>query len=461
MLIDAITTASAILLRDNIAELGSEDYEMCRDIVFEYLHQVEKQGLSTTLTDMGQLDATMSCITILPLFLNKALHEDMDVIHDKILFYMLHADHKIRESIAKGIFLFTCKYAPEHAEKYLGIAINLSGEIDGLINEARKNEEGVVLWTAPIKADIYKNETDLFLEKIPNVNLHEHIRNINFENSEATQVRIALIIASKYQSDLSKTFVKKVLGLMDISETHDERSERRFDYQEVNNYAVIYADIISNDSGDAILDLTDELRKIGLEAPQFTKNLLVYLEHRCYTAGKEDLFWQVWNIIATPIADAIKNKCLNGNSHRISELIGKLLYLDSPWQKKDYELQSLERGKPMMLQFIKATIEDLVTFESLVRLTYHFPSIFFIEGLLVLSSVDKTVLKDLIADASDNTRFCLDNVLHKYLVFETPVQINKMYYETCEKLLNNLIDNGSTVAYNSREVLIKSKRKAL
>ena len=134
-----------------------------------------------------------------------------------------------------------------------------------------------------------------------------------------------------------------------------------------------------------------------------------------------------------------------------------MLYVDTPWQKIDYERKEIAFGKELILDFAKKAGNNPDVFESIAALMYHFPEIFFEEGLKItakyLQRIDQKQLF-----VKKNAPFYLEKALQNFLLMNYGGTLSNDAHQNCYVLLDAIIETASSGAYYLREHLIKSKR---
>lgn len=180
--------------------------------------------------------------------------------------------------------------------------------------------------------------------------------------------------------------------------------------------------------------------------------------------GKNEIYWQLWGQLSETVQQiALKESDENNSRYReqdeSQELIRGMLHADTPWQKcnHDYESQRITLGKDLLLEFAENAGTNQDIFEALAALLYHFPKIFFEEGIHILARHQDAEQGNRLISRS-NTAFYLENAIQRFLQIDQPGPLPKKMHDSCFTLLNALVENASSRAYYLREHLIRSRK---
>lgn len=173
------------------------------------------------------------------------------------------------------------------------------------------------------------------------------------------------------------------------------------------------------------------------------------------------MFWIIWDGLAPKVQEiAIEiGEKYNGHSRYDdrTKLIRNMLYVDTPWQKVDYERQDIKYGVESINEFTKKAGMNPDVFEAMSSLMYHFPKLFFDKGLVILSSFHQVRIKMNLTFGL-NSVFYLEKSIHRYLMVENTAPLHREEHQACLILLNELVEIASSEAYYLREHLIHSRR---
>ena len=156
----------------------------------------------------------------------------------------------------------------------------------------------------------------------------------------------------------------------------------------------------------------------------------------------------------------ISKELAKGENYKFDErakLLSDYIYLNTPWQPMDFEKPPIEEGITYICEFATNSNDNVIVFEGISSLIYHFPKLMINKGLITFKNLKENDIKNNF-EKSNNSIFYLENALHSYIINLENNTISRDMYNVCEKILNVLIECASSKAYYTREYLMKSKR---
>jgi hypothetical protein len=159
---------------------------------------------------------------------------------------------------------------------------------------------------------------------------------------------------------------------------------------------------------------------------------------------------------------AIKNAKNQSRSNRYEDdlvknqhkLIRDMLFSDLQPHQIEYERENLIQGKDLIINFIDAAGVNSVVFESTTKLMFQYPDVFFDSGMKILAKHQKAIGGTQLF--ARNSAFYLEMCINRFLT-ENSKSISKVQYQSCQILLDVLIDTGSSGAYYLREQMVRSR----
>jgi hypothetical protein len=238
----------------------------------------------------------------------------------------------------------------------------------------------------------------------------------------------------------------------------DERNE--VDYKIVNHFTKWFTLYLLSICDLGIENYIEKMKQGCESAPNFMNYLILSIE---VETEKTDLkiYWRFWEKLA-PIIEEMANEIGDhSNDQRRNDdkrkLIRNFLHTDIDWQKIDFERQDIALGKRGILSFCNEAGKNPDVFEALTSLVYYFPTIFFYEGIKILSRLQKEESgKHLLSGI--NTSFYLERSIHRFLQSSQSGTLARDMFESCFLLLNSIVETGSSRAYYLREHLIRSHK---
>lgn len=149
------------------------------------------------------------------------------------------------------------------------------------------------------------------------------------------------------------------------------------------------------------------------------------------------------------------NKYGNNLEKDQRELIRCMLFSNMQAQHVDHERDNLCHGKDAINNLVVNVGMNKDVFEAMSSLMFNLPDIFFESGVKILSKHQKEVGG--IQLFSGNTVFYLECCINRFL-YGSATPISKEQFQSCQILLDALVETGSSGAYYLREYLIRSRR---
>ena len=196
-------------------------------------------------------------------------------------------------------------------------------------------------------------------------------------------------------------------------------------------------------------------------APYFMKWVLIKVRFLSESNHNMDKYWNLYNVLFD-IMKQISVELEKGENYRFDDrkyILQEYVYLNTPWQKLDYQNPPIIDGIDYICNFANNSNKNIIVFEAMCSLIYHFPNLLIKKGILTFETLPE---QDIICilEKSSNSVFYLENILHSFINSLENNTLNEQMYKTCIKLLNSLIECASSKAYYTREYLIKSKKIA-
>lgn len=203
----------------------------------------------------------------------------------------------------------------------------------------------------------------------------------------------------------------------------------------------------------------DKLSRACNSAPHFMSETILIYRILAEKNNKYDKYWEFFNKISIIII-SISKELAKGENYKFDErakLLSDYIYLNTPWQPIDFEKPPIEEGITYICEFATNSNDNVIVFEGISSLIYHFPKLMLKEGLSTFKNLKENDIKKNF-EKSNNSIFYLENALHSYIINLENNTISRDMYNVCEKILNVLIECASSKAYYTREYLMKSKR---
>ena len=457
--------AAAVFIRDYSNELSKGDLSWCVTLISQTIKSNADTDHYLDLKDVVYHDGSVAAANILPVLLDITSKNKQLKNKRLIVTALTHAEKKVRCMATNGIREHLWQRDPEFAKKCIVGAIKYARFEKENELEARRiysgANEGREQWQA---------KKDAFRDQFAQGELGDELEQISFAtHSSWCILSPCLMIPDGSREPEHVELFSQMLKLFFAVEQNREKY-----YQDQDNTLKIDTDI----SFDFIERFANylfplhssnfhdymELLKTGCEtAPGFTSFVLLHVAGVSERQGRKEIYWQLWGKLSEavqqialkkPAEDATDKK--QGGSRK---LIRGMLYADTPWHKcdYDYESQGIALGKDLLLEFADNAGTNQDVFEALASLLYHFPKIFFAEGIHILARHQDAEQGNRLISPS-NTSFYLENAIQHFLQIDHPGPLPKKMHNSCFTLLNALVETASSRAYYLREHLIRSRK---
>lgn len=271
-----------------------------------------------------------------------------------------------------------------------------------------------------------------------------------------------LIIPKENTLEFESVILKVLDRIIRAEENAYEKTGHRIDegYFSVSKY---YSEFFGNYFYQMDLNKLDNYMEKFSDAcnnaPHFMSWTIIIYRLLAQKNNEYDKYWSFFNKLSTIIND-ISKELANGDNYKFDErakLLSDYIYLNTPWQSIDFEIPPIKDGIQYICEFAANSNNNVIVFEGISSLIYHFPKLILKKGLITFKNLEEKVIKNNF-EKSSNSIFYLENALHSYIMNLENNTISREMYNVCEKLLNALIECASSKAYYTREYLMKSKR---
>lgn len=455
-----IIKAAAILLKDYALAMTEEDLLWCIDLLTQAVLLNANADDIYGSVDQMDIAGSATAASVLPILLDFAANdEELKAVRKFIVIALTHANETVRTGAANGIKEHLWQRDSVFAQKC----------IIGMVEYSRLVMEEVQLKRKSISND-ERTKSNIWLADFREGFSGEgsfdvNINMITFQSHNPRDILLPCLMIPEGSVDpVHVLLMSRLLTLfIDEEAKEDERDDQmgneKVDYKLSGEFGKRFAGyLLKLPDQDIFLG---QLRCGCNVAPKFTQWLLIHLDFFTETLGKKELYWRLWGALSETVQEIaqtlIQNYDRHGKNDERTRLIRSMLYVDTPWQKIDYERQEIAFGKELILDFVKNAGNNPDVFEGIASLMYHFPVIFFGEGLKITAEyLQVTDQKQLFV--RKNTPFYLEKALQRFLLMNDGGTLSNDVHQNCCILLDAIIETASSGAYYLREHLIRSKR---
>ena len=466
-----IVTAAAIFIRDYSDKLAREDMTWCAEVVYSIvLLNVDSEDLALRV-DKSDYDGVAAASSVLPILFGLA-SEDEEKLFVKALIAtaITHPNPNVRQGIANGIrehlwqqdsslALYCVRGALEYArlQKSYETQRRRTFHLDSAAKEIELE-----------KLQVQKEE---FREQFVQGNLPNKSDEVTLETHSAWHILApCLMIPEGSIQPEHIRLLSQILELFFVAERNERR--HRWDRVEQADHQDIHYEIRSDFTAHFARHLLATYKAGGEEyiellrsacdtAPDFLQYLIICVAVEAEQQGLEKLYWRLWKELSPKVQEiAIELSRQDSYSSRHDErrkLIRRMLATDIEWKRIDVENQSIAEGKELILEFVTNTGKNPAVFESLAKLMYYFPGIFFESGVHSLA-IHQREEGGLRLFSGINTTFYLERAIQRFLQTIETGPLKKSMHQACLILLDAIVETASARGYYLREHLVRSRR---
>ncbi len=465
MYYSGIVKTAVICLQDHLAELSDADCSWCAELVKSAVVDNADAADRDIWSEKIDRDGASAAALVLPVLLDKALSdEEKKCVKMIIVKALTHVNQDVRTQAANGIRIYMWQRDHDYAQKCILGSIEYARlKLVYSTREVKKR-----LHPTPDNSDEeIKSEAWLvdFREHLACAELQVGIPQISFETHNSWHILSPCLMIPDGSTETSHVLIlSQVLNLIIEAEAsrgrRDEEKMRDIDHELPMNFAKRFSVYFVSLSEQQAQPYIDQLQLGCNTAPDFINWLLLCIAFETEKTGNQEPYWRLWQKLSAKvqkIAIALsKNSDRRSRSDERNKLIRSMLFVDTPWQKVDYENQTIALGKDAILEFVANAGMNTDVFESMASLMYHFPIIFLESGLRILAKhQEETGGTHLV---SGNAAFYLERAIQRYLLIDNTQPLSKEMHHNCWVLLDGIIETASSVAYYLREHLMRSCR---
>lgn len=449
--------AIVVLYRDYLNEFTNDEANWCRDFVIESFEEYDANLRNVISNNKLDTYGMLPAAEIIPLF---AYTLSKERLFELLVKGLTCCDINVRYAAAKGVKKFLWNINKELADECIKLVMYFS---------AKEEKEKELIWKnyySSNRRDEYNYYKWLIKERkkiiFKRIYLSSKIENEEVSLAGATLRMLMLCpeLHEKYRDAIIESIIKISEAEKKMNDhRNDDRGkiDRYYNVIEYNTSAI--GKYLAELDLESLKYLCTALEQACEDGPNFTQLLLTQYDYLVEQSGSKNKYWLLWGLLSEKMKGIAEQLC-NGENYLYDErskLLGRYMYMDTPWQPIDVKNQSIKDGVDLICGFAKETAENPIVFEGVTSLMYYFPELIMEKGILAITSTtDEKILKNL--RRSRNSIFYLENALHTYVMNIEGTTIEARLYCSCERLLNALVEMASANAYYVREYLIKSKK---
>lgn len=449
---------AAICVRDHLNELSKEDIKWCFEVLKSYL--VEEMDSFDSLVRHSKFDfhGSRPAAFIMPLFLGVFGKKYDAKVKELVAVALTHASDEVRWHATSGVRTYLFEKDPDYARTCFGGLIEYSKIELKLIpvyherygEKKAKAEKKIIKKIYELRERIVSGKSIISDENW----------NIDFETYSTfkLQYALSLVVSQKAQKqyiNLYHSTLNAIIENIQKDEKGRSRKERHFEFEYL--FANLFARFALNQEDEDTLYLCKPITQAVLNCPEIVSMILphlFYAEDEMHTGKK---FWIVWQKVAEQVCKhpAIGERYLYGH-HKINKIVRTLLLSDVKWKKDITEWKPLTEHEAFVYDIAYKIGYTGIGFSALVSLLESAIGEPFLPKAFIWLKDSLKKSSPLEVFSKEGTAFLLENVLRKFIhgYDFSQLRSNEGIVQAIINLLDALVDNGSSVAFQLREYIV-------
>jgi len=465
MLYGSIVTSAAIFLRDYANEITQENIAWCNEQIIHAITtnaDTDNYRLICDKTDGSGAAAA----SVLPILLDFTTGEnEKTAIKKLIVLALTDVNEEIRHAGAEGVREHLWQRDYQFAQNCVAATIEFARfKQESLPKQMQLNfpqdQDGIAIIIDELKQQIEKFRHE-FLKGV----LLPDLSQITFETHSSWHILSpCLMIPDSSQEPNHVVFLSRMLMLLfEYEEQLYSLSNQSDALSKINHdMTLLFKKYFSNHllthSDSAFSEYIELLKQGCTKAPRFITYVMIHVAAASERGNVRDRYWLLWQKFSEKLQEIANLLVSHHNSRKSGEqikLIRYMLHADTPWQKVDYKNQNIALGKELIIEFATNAGKNPHVFEALASLVYHFPTLFFEKGIMILAELQNELSNgDTRLFSGSNTAFYLEISIQRFLQIDS---LSKALHDGCFTLINAMVETGSSRAYYLRDRLICSR----
>ncbi|MEJ3776183.1 hypothetical protein [Acinetobacter pittii] len=459
--VEAIKTAAAVCIRDNIDNLALADIEWCFDIILDSVLGAEDTPEIPFRYNQIHF-GNGACAFILPkLFEIELEPERLSYLKFGLATALTHANHNISALTASGVRNYLWSIDSKLAANCLnGIIEYAKFRIQEQESTRFYYLKGKDLEVAQTK---WKMKLKQFRQQLIEGAFSFSINEITLESHATWLLHLPMLMVPLNPEDSKQIdlILKLVNFIFDSEYKAYSYDEEKINHEIKRQIQTCFIEQLIHSKKNDFEPFRELIISGCLKAPSFINLAKLSFDVEAEKEGDFDAIWSLWKIIEPELHKIALNdvnenyRTLQGD---LNHLLRSKLYADTPWQGHESERKCMERGKEYLLAFARQSANNSHVFMALSSLIYNFYDLFFEKGIQILA--DKFTNNSTLIAKQVNTSFYLEMSIGRYLQVENRGMLSHKMYRICLVLLTGLVEIGSARAYYLREHLVRSRKIA-
>lgn len=235
---------------------------------------------------------------------------------------------------------------------------------------------------------------------------------------------------------------------------HRERIIQDFEFRQA--FSALYAETLLTCRPDGVQLLVDTILATIDSAPEVAGQVLEEVLLAADQRQAYDRFWMIWRPAAEKILGHGAGRRRGRGRH--GDLVEIILFARAPWKSGVKCWEPLEANRSFILDAFPQVGHTGSGFGALVKLLQTVGGFMLPEAIIELNDARKRAMYDVLEER--DLRLELELVLRDaVLVHGSTVRYRETLRQACLELLDELVNRGSSLAFQLREILISPSRR--
>lgn len=451
---------AAFCVRDHWDEMSSNEQSWCVTRVCLEIDQMRNSWNSIERTQHNPWSADRPCARVLPLLLGKNLEEAKFLqVQQSFVSALTHAVEEVRGQVALGIGQYLWSVDAVLAWRCINALATEARIIQQKVHdrdyETSTNQPS---FNPDVEAALFIR-AKFFQEESISASAYQTINLAKRDSAYIYNYMLNILVHAPNQPQSVTVFehvAKNLVAGWDRSKNqhsfYTEQRNYRLEY-DLSNFLQMFLLRTSQDGTSVLQPLLDAVDHHPDEVAQFIRDL-GYGEDR--DSNKPE-FWRIWKLFADKVLRATWLRDIDRDAAHGHKLIAAL-FLRIRWKDGVQHWKSLEGYTSHIEAFFKDLPPVANILDNYIRFLYDIggqslPRAFIEINLQIQKGDPHQILR------KENTIFMLEVLLQRY-VYGHPQEVKKQapLRDAVFKLLDTLVDNGSSSAYQMRDDFVTPLR---
>lgn len=450
---------AAYLVRDHRKDLNKDQLDWCIGQLCEALDEHADSNDSTTQVGMFSIHGSRPAAAVLPLLFDVCDNVQRVVVRTMIGTALTHAVDEVRRMAAAGVRAWLWERDAAYAERCFHGLIELAGSRDQALKAYWRDrvtssfDERSRSLSRELRTRL--TSSDSTIPPLASVSLKAVI-------PEDLLEALRLIPPDRYGTKFTKLFAEIMVEVINAEAAHAasrSSGSEPINYEFRAGFSTLFAEFIHGQETKACPELLDALKTAVERGPEIAADVLQKLLILEDKAPSGERFWTIWKCCAEV---AFQDQIIRGSSRRYGyderhKLIRTLLFAQTQWKDGLKAWNPLQQHQDF-IDLAFARVGDTPTgFEALTRLLRTAGQFLLPQALKDLDDAHARFSSE--AKLEEGAHYELELLLRDcVLSMGTQIRSREALRRAALNLLDYLVNSGSSLAFQLRELLVAPAR---